>query len=184
MKVTVTVTGVAGIVKVHIVAVPVHGALNPPGDDPPVGVAVSVTCVPAAKLTMHPFVEPLVQLIPLPVTIPVPVPAVCTVNCTVVPDPVTVVEVVAVLLEGIGSGVVDVTLTVFVSVPAAVGVTMMVMVAVAPFAKVPRLQVTVVVPEQVPTDVDEETKVAPAGNTSVTDTLWAESGPPFETVIE
>jgi hypothetical protein len=184
LNVTVTVTGVAGIEKVHIVPVPVHGALNPPGDDPPVGVAVSTTCVPAAKLTTHPFVEPLVQLIPLPVTIPVPVPAVCTVNCTVVPVPVTVVEVVAVLLEGIGSGVLEVTLTVFVSVPAAAGVTTIVMVAVAPFAKVPRVQVTVVVPEQVPTEVDEETKLAPAGNTSVTDTLWAASGPPLETVIE
>jgi hypothetical protein len=99
-------------------------------------------------------------------------------------EPVTVVEVVAELFVVTGSGVAEVTLTVFVSVPAAVGVTTMVMVAVAAFAKVPRLQVTAAVPEHEPVDVVAETKVTPAGNVSVTDTPWAESGPLFVTVIE
>jgi hypothetical protein len=99
-------------------------------------------------------------------------------------EPVTVVEVVAELFAVTGSGVVEVTLAVFVSVPAAVGVTTMVMVAVAAFANVPRLQVTVVVPEHEPVDAVAETKVTPAGNPSVTATPWAASGPLLVTVIE
>jgi hypothetical protein len=98
-------------------------------------------------------------------------------------DPVTVVEVVAVLSEVIGSGVVEVTLTVFTSVPACVAVTTIVIVALAWFAIVPKLQVTVVVPVHVPTEVVADTKLTPAGNASVIATFWALSAPLFITVI-
>ena len=98
-------------------------------------------------------------------------------------DPVTVVEVVAVLSEVIGSGVVEVTLTVFTSVTACVAVTTIVIVALAWFATVPKLHVTVVVPVHVPTEVVADTKLTPAGNASVIATFWALSAPLFITVI-
>ena len=92
-------------------------------------------------------------------------------------------EVVAVLSEVIGSGVVEVTLTVFTSVPACVAVTTIVIVALAWFATVPKLHVTVVVPVHVPTEVVADTKLTPAGNASVIATFWALSAPLFITVI-
>ena len=92
------------------------------------------------------------------------------------PPPVTAVVAVAVLLAVSGSGTVDVTLTVFVSVPACVAVTTVVIVALEPFCIVPRLHVTVVVPEQLPCDVAADTNVTPAGNTSVAVTFVAFNG--------
>ena len=58
-----------------------------------------------------------------------------------------------------------------------------VIVALWPLVIVPRVHVTVVVPEQVPSDVAEETNVTPAGNASVIATFAALIGPLFVTVI-
>lgn len=103
VNVAVTVSAAAGIVNVHVAPPTVHivGApFHPPNVDPFVTPCVNTTCVPAGKLAMHPFAEPLVQLIPFPVTVPVPVPAVCTISCTVaavltliVPDTPVIVAV-------------------------------------------------------------------------------------------
>ena len=76
------------------------------------------------------------------------------------------------------------TVAVFVNVPGAAGaVIVRVIVAVAPFAIVPRPQVTVDVPLQVPCDGVADTKVVPAGMLSVTATLLAAAGPALVTVI-
>jgi hypothetical protein len=83
VNVAVTVSAAAGIVNVQVVPATVHivGApFHPANVEPFVTPCVSTTCVPAARLAVHPFAEPLTQLIPAPVTIPVPVPAVMTVN--------------------------------------------------------------------------------------------------------
>ena len=61
---------------------------------------------------------------------------------------VTLVE--AVLFAVLGSNSFNVTVAVFVDVPGAVAVTIILTVAVAALASEPRLQVTVVVPVQVP----------------------------------
>ena len=61
---------------------------------------------------------------------------------------VTVAE--AVLFAVLGSNPFNVTVAVFVDEPGAVAVTIILTVAVAALASVPRLQVTVVVPVQVP----------------------------------
>ena len=53
-----------------------------------------------------------------------------------------------------------------------------------PAARVPRLQVTVVVPEQLPCDDVAETNVVPDGSVSVTVTPVAAVLPVCETVIE
>jgi hypothetical protein len=75
---------------------------------------------------------------------------------------------VAVLLLRLGSLVAAATLAVFVSVPAALGAcTTISTVAVAALGKMPRLHVTVLVPEQVPELGVAETNVTPAGKTSV-----------------
>ena len=94
----------------------------------------------------------------------------------------TVVVAVAELFAELGSEVVDDTVAVFESGPAAVGVTTIAIVAEAPFARVPRMQVTIEVPEQEPTDGVADTNVTPAGSVSLTETPAAESGPPFATV--
>ena len=62
---------------VHV-PVPVHAPVQPANVEPEPAAAVSVTCVPLAKLALH--VEP--QLMPagLLVTVPVPVPASATVS--------------------------------------------------------------------------------------------------------
>jgi hypothetical protein len=62
----------------------------------------------------------------------------------------TVVLAVALLLPGTESEVVVATLAVLFKVPLAVGLTTKVTVAFAPLLIVPRLQLTVVVPLQVP----------------------------------
>jgi hypothetical protein len=97
--------------------------------------------------------------------------------------PVTVTAAVAELLVGLGSGTVEVTLTVFDNEPVWDGVTTIVIVALAAFDIVPKLHVTVVVPEQLPCDAIADTNVTPAGNTSVAVTFVALSGPLFVTVI-
>jgi hypothetical protein len=82
VNVAVIIVVVAGIVNVHVAFVRFgHTALQFVNVEPAAAAAVSVTCVPAVTLVVHPFAEPLVQLIPAPVTVPVPVPAVCTTNC-------------------------------------------------------------------------------------------------------
>ena len=62
-------------------------------------------------------------------------------------------------------------------------VTMRVIVADAPFASVPRVQVTVVVPLQLPWLGVAETNDVPAGSASVTTTFAAALGPAFDTAI-
>src|SRR5271156_4157462 len=101
------------------------------------------------------------------------------------PEAVTVVMTVAELLAVLGSGLVEVTLTVFVSVAAAVGSTTMLMVSMgASLLRLPRLQVTVVVPAHEPLEGVAETRVTPAGSTSVTVTFVAlTSGPLLTTEI-
>src|SRR5580692_13030302 len=102
---------------------------------------------------------------------------------TAAAPPLTVVLVVKELFSAFGSGVVEVTLAVFVSVPDVVAVTTRVIVAVAALFIVPSVQVTVVVPLQVPTEVTADTNVAPAGNASVIVTEVAARGPLLVTVI-
>jgi len=94
----------------------------------------------------------------------------------------TVVDAVAELFPELGSAVEEDTDAVFASVPAALGRTTIVTVAVAAFASVPRAQVTVVVPEQLPWLELVETKLAPPGSMSVTLTPAAGFGPVLETV--
>src|SRR5262249_8909478 len=54
--------------------------------------------------------------------------------------------------------------------------------AVAPAATDPRLQVTVAAPEQVPTLVDDDPKLTPAGSVSMTVTATAGLGPSLRTM--
>jgi hypothetical protein len=102
---------------------------------------------------------------------------------TAAAPPLTVVVVVKELFRAFGSGVVEATLAVFVSVPDVVAVTTRVIVAVAALFIVPSVQVTVVVPLQVPTVEAADTKVAPVGSASVVVTAFAVSGPLLVTVI-
>jgi hypothetical protein len=94
----------------------------------------------------------------------------------------TVVVAVALLFAVLGSEVVELTVAVFESGAAAVGVTTIVTVAEAPEASVPRLHVTVAVPEQEPTDGVADTKVTPAGSVSLTLTAAAALGPALAAV--
>src|SRR6266850_508174 len=95
-------------------------------------------------------------------------------------DAVTGVFTVAVLFPGAGSVSLATTLVVFVTVPVAAGLTTMVTVALAALARVPRLQLTVVV--QVPWLGVAETNVTPAGTASVRVTPVAGDGPLLVTV--
>ena len=95
----------------------------------------------------------------------------------------TVVPVEELLLVTSGSDTPLVTLAVLSRVPAAVGVMTIVIVALPPLLIVPRAHVTVLVPLQLPWLVEEETKVTPPGNVSVTTTPVAASGPLFVTMI-
>jgi len=95
-------------------------------------------------------------------------------------DAVTVVLTVAVLFPGTGSVSLAAMLAVFVTVPAAVGMTTIVTVALAAFAKVPRLQLTAAV--QVPWLGVAETNVTPVGTASVKVTPVAGDGPLLVTV--
>ena len=107
------------------------------------------------------------------------------------PDPVvagqsltytlTVVVAVALLLAWFGSSVLLVTVAVLERGPL-LAVTTIVIVAEPPLARLPRLQVTVVVPLQLPTLGVAETKLTPAGNGSLSTTAAAASGPPLETI--
>jgi hypothetical protein len=104
-------------------------------------------------------------------------------------EELTVVDAVAELLPGVGSGAVEVTLAVFEIIAAAVGVTTSVNTADAPLARLGFVHVTVpfaptagVVHVQ-PTGDASETKFTPAGSASVSDTLAAGAGPLLVTVI-
>ena len=103
------------------------------------------------------------------------------------PSPTATVVVVAELLVSSGSLPVAVTEAVLPSDPAAFGVTTMLIETFAGLLIVPIVQVTVmvVVPDgaQDPMDALADTKVTPAGSTSVTTTLLAASGPVFDTAI-
>lgn len=90
----------------------------------------------------------------------------------------TVMVEVLVLLARFGSVLDVVTVAVFDTGPGVDGsVTVKVIVAEAALAKVPRLQVTVVVPLQLPVFGVAETNVVPAGRMSVTTTFVADAGP-------
>ena len=66
-------------------------------------------------------------------------------------------------LPGVGSASFAVALAVFVIVPLAVAVTEIETLAPAPLASVPSAQVTVLLPLHVPCEVNEFTKLVPAG---------------------
>src|ERR1700704_5671281 len=95
----------------------------------------------------------------------------------------TVVMAVELLLPAAGSHDAGATLAVLLSVPPGVAVTTRVTVAVTELLMVPRLQVTVLVPLHVPWFGVTETKLAPLGSASVTDTSVAAFGPEFVTVM-
>lgn len=88
------------------------------------------------------------------------------------------VLMVAVLLAVLLSAVLDVTLAVL-AATSPLALTEMMTLAVAPEAKMPKLQVTVVVPVQAPWLELEETKSR--GSVSVTTTFAADCGPWFTT---
>lgn len=85
-------------------------------------------------------------------------------------------------MTGFGSDVVAVTVAVF-EIVSLVAVTVVTSVTVAepPFASVPRLHVTVVVPEHEPWVGVAETTLRPGGSTSVTVTPADVVGPAFDT---
>ena len=95
----------------------------------------------------------------------------------------TVVLAVALLLPATGSHEAEATLAVLLTAPPGVTVTTRVTVAVPGLLRVPRLQVTVLVPLHVPWLGVAETKLAPLGSASVTDTSVAAFGPLFVAVI-
>lgn len=96
---------------------------------------------------------------------------------------ITDVGVDAELFAGTGSCDVEVTVAVLLIVPEADVMTKSVTVAVSPGAIVPSAHVTVLEPEQEPWDGVEETKLVPAGRTSVTLAPVAVAGPLFVTTI-
>src|SRR6266478_2884495 len=95
--------------------------------------------------------------------------------------PVTVI--LAEAFAGVGLVSFSVTVAVFVIEPAAVAVTTKETEAVAPFARVPKLQVTVVVPVQMPWLGVTETNARPAGRTSVNVTPVEFAGPLLVTAM-
>lgn len=94
----------------------------------------------------------------------------------------TVTLAVAELFEGKGSVSFAETLAVLVKLPVAMALATIESVAAAPFAKLPKLQLTAVV--QVPWLGVAETIVKPTGSASVKVTPVAGDGPPFVTVNE
>ena len=93
----------------------------------------------------------------------------------------TVVVCVEVLLEGVGSGVVLVTVATLVRLPETLLLTVAVrvMVAEAPAARVPMVHVGALhCPEGLAL-----TKVRPVGSTSLTETLWASEVPLLVTTM-
>lgn len=85
------------------------------------------------------------------------------------------------LLFDTGSDPLVVTLCVLLIVPAAVGFTTMLTSLFAPFARVPRLHVTVV-PDSAQPD-EAETNVTPEGKASVSTTFGAAAGPLLVTML-
>lgn len=96
---------------------------------------------------------------------------------------VTVTVAEAVAFAGVGFVSFSVTVAVFVIEPAAVAVAVRETEAVAPFARVPKLQVTVVVPVQVPWLDVAETNVRLAGSASVIVTPVELDGPLLVTAM-
>src|SRR5262245_54254050 len=102
--------------------------------------------------------------------------------------PACVVVAVALLFPALSSGV-PATVAVLVNVRllvvllAGTETTIETVAELLPAASVPRLQVTVVVPEQVPCDGVADTSVTPAGSGSLTVTLVAAVLPVCEAVI-
>jgi hypothetical protein len=166
---------------VHVPLVAVQAPLQPAKTEPLLGVALSVTTVPALKLAEQVEGHKMMSGGWVLATVPDPAPFSATVSVKVCVAFIVVVAV-AVLLVRFGSGVADVTVALLVSVPVAVAVTTRVIVAVAALFIVPRAHVTVVVPLHDPTVVADETNVAPAGNASVKVTAVAANGPLLTTV--
>ena len=96
---------------------------------------------------------------------------------------VTVVVMVDELSLVSGSVSVALTLAVLISWPVDWGVTAIVTVAELPLAKLPRLQLTAVVPLQVPCVGVAETKFTPAGRVSATVAFVAGDGPLLVTMM-
>jgi hypothetical protein len=89
---------------------------------------------------------------------------------------------VEVLLARFGSGVVEETVAVLETVPGVLELLTTSTTVATPLANtVPREQLTVLVPEQDPTDGVAETSVVPAGSVSLTVTPAAKLGPAFAT---
>ena len=102
----------------------------------------------------------------------------------VVPAGRTVVDAVAELLSGLGSNELPETIAVLLIDPVTVGVTTKVTVSMAPGGRLPRSQVTVLVPVQVPLVVVAETKFTLAGKLSVIVTsCWPKGGQQVNTVM-
>ena len=94
-----------------------------------------------------------------------------------------VVVAVPLLFTGFPSAVLLVTLAVLSNTPAVDAVTVSVMVALQPGSSVPRLQVTVVEPVQLPRLVVAEANVRSVGSTSVMTTSVAVAGPQLTTAM-
>lgn len=122
------------------------------------------------------------QVIPAGLLVTIPWPWIVTMRLIACFGVTTCVEVVALLLFVCGSAGEPLTLAELVSVPVTVGFTVIVTVALAPLARLPRVQVTVVVPLQLPWVAEAETKVAVLGSGSVTVTPVAAAGPVLVTV--
>jgi drug/metabolite transporter superfamily protein YnfA len=162
---------------VHVQPVPVIFVTVKPEGGFSATVTVPLVGPPVAEFeTVTVYVAPVCPCVKFPV---------CdfVMESTAAAPPLTVVVVVKELFSAFGSGVVEVTLAVFVSVPDVVAVTTRVIAAVAALFIVPSVQVTVVVPVQVPTEGVADTSVAPVGNTSVIVTAVAARGPLLVTVI-
>src|SRR5205814_887327 len=96
--------------------------------------------------------------------------------------PWTTTEAVAVLLAVFVSASLPTTVAVLLIEPLVDAVVTIVIVTDAPFARLPRLQLTTAPPVQVPCELVTETNVIPAGSGSATLTPVAASGPLFVTV--
>jgi hypothetical protein len=152
---------------------------------------VAVSCVGETNVVARaaPFqftVEVLTKLVPLTVSVAAGLPAAAADG--LMPPRTgrrlfTVVLAVELSLPATGSHEEEATLAVLLTVPPGVAVTTKVTVAVPGLLMVPRLQVTVLVPLHVPWLVVTETKLAPLGSASVTDTSAAAFGPLFVTVM-
>src|SRR6266853_3955949 len=152
---------------------------------------VAVSCVGETNVVARaaPFqftVEVLTKLLPLTVSVAAGPPAV-TPDGLMLPRTgtrlFTVVLAVALSLPATGSHEAEATLAVLLCVAPGVAVTTKVTVAVAELLMVPRLQITALEPLHVPWFGAADTKLAPLGSASVTDTSVAAFGPEFVTVM-